>query len=443
MDILNQTQLVPITSKEAIGEDILRVYQNAFIEAPYEENFSQDEVYMNLGELLDEGGNLFVRKFGNEAVALAGGFPRQDGSYWIEELAVAPDSQGEGLGRQMLKDLLLSVAGDEISAFQLRTTKNNSKAISLYRSEGFQIDDTSIVVPSRRTNGRITLDERIYLSKFLNQDAMPEKNNLKRVVVAFPSGNTTAVVFDQRLTGDRKVLNRNLMDSWKNDYPGSPEIEQCCFVTVPESEEAIAKVEMFGGEFCGNATRSVIWVLTKGQDYQGKIEVSGVNRLLDFSVKDGQVTVEMPLPIDQAVREVEEGILVQLDGIAQMVVVDSDISSASELLSELKNSNRYNLQEQPAVGVSYYDQSTEKAEFNVWVKEVDTVFDETACGSGTCAIGVALATNRKENVYLEVIQPSGEKITVTCIWDEAKGKVVRAEITGEVNILYDGPFSLK
>ncbi|HRP36985.1 MAG TPA: hypothetical protein PLS50_04190, partial [Candidatus Dojkabacteria bacterium] len=151
----------------------------------------------------------------------------------------------------------------------------------------------------------------------------------------------------------------------------------------------------------------------------------------------------MPLPIDQAVREVEEGILVQLDGIAQMVVVDSDVSSASQLLSELKNSNRYNLQEQPAVGVSYYDQSTEKAEFNVWVKEVDTVFDETACGSGTCAIGVALATNRKEDVYLEVIQPSGEKITVTCIWDEAQRKVVRAEITGEVNILYDGPFSLK
>ena len=443
MEILNQTQLVRINEAKDIGRDTIQAYIDAFSRPPYEERFTGDEVYANLEGLLTQGGNLLVRKLGDKTVALAGGFPRLDGSYWIEELAVNPDAQGEGFGRQMLRDFLLSVAGEKISAFKLRTTKNNFKAISLYDSEGFVIDETSEVVPSRRTNGRITLDERIYLSKFLKQDTMPESNNLRRLVIAYPSGNTTAVVYDQMLSKNRKVLNGNIMDSWKRDFPGSPEIEQCCFVTMPKSREAIAKVEMFGGEFCGNATRSVIWLLTNGQDYEGKIEVSGVKRLLEFRVEDGLVSVEMPLPEEQAVLEVKEGTLVQLDGIAQMVVMDQNPEPASYLLDRLIKEKLYSLQAQPAVGVSNYDQSTNRAEFNVWVKEVDTVFDETACGSGTCAIGVALATKRKENVYLDVLQPSGEKISITCIWDDALGKVVKAEITGKVNILYDGPFSLK
>ena len=297
-------------------------------------------------------------------------------------------------------------------------------------------------VESRRKSGRIEIDNRVYLFKPLIEGVMSEKDKLKRVVVAYPSGNTTAVVFDQLLAADRKQLNTQVMENWKKGYSQFPEVEQCCFVTKPVNKEALARVELFGGEFCANATRSVIWMLTGGRDYYGTIEVSGVDRLLEFKVENSIVTLEMPLPEEQSVKEVAEGMLVQLDGIAQLVVTGTEARTPKQLLSELKAGNRYCLAEQPAFGVSYYESATGNARFNVWVKAVDTDFDETACGSGTCAIGVALAAKRRESVTVNVVQPSGEVIAVTAVWDEQKGKVVRAEISGQVNILYDGPLSL-
>ena len=100
------------------------------------------------------------------------------------------------------------------------------------------------------------------------------------MAVAYPSGNTTAIVFDQLLSIERKVLNDSIMRSWKATNPAEPEIEQCCFLTPALSSEAVARVEMFGGEFCGNATRSAAWLVTGGEDYSGLIEVSGAENPL-------------------------------------------------------------------------------------------------------------------------------------------------------------------
>jgi diaminopimelate epimerase len=269
-------------------------------------------------------------------------------------------------------------------------------------------------------------------------------STLKRVAIVYPSGNTTAVVFDQLLDTDRKILNDQVMQAWKRGYPDESKIEQCCFVTLPCSSDAAARVEMFGGEFCGNAARSAAWLITGGKEYTGKLEVSGVDRSLEFTVKNGEVSVEMPLPVSgQFVTQVREGSLVWLDGIMQLVVTQENqrkCQTPRMLLTRLLSENAYNLADQPAVGVSYYDQKSGKAEFCVWVNEVDTVFDETACGSGTSAIGVALATMRGESVALPVIQPSGESIATAAVFEE--GTVTKSKIAGAVNVLYDGEFSL-
>src|SRR6266550_474047 len=118
----------------------------------------------------------------------------------------------------------------------------------------------------------------------------------------------------------------------------------------------------------------------------------------------------MPLPCDgRLVRSVAEGELVQLDGIAQLVVTNpKEDQTARQLLTSLLNENKYKLNDQPAVGVSYYGRTSGKAQFCVWVKAVDTIFDETACGSGTCAIAVAKAQKEYRTVALDVVQPSGE-----------------------------------
>lgn len=265
---------------------------------------------------------------------------------------------------------------------------------------------------------------------------------IERVAVAYPSGNTTAIVFDEMGGRDLKYLNQQIMQTWKNLQPDQPEIEQCCAITKPQSPEAIARVEMFGGEFCGNATRSTLWLLAGSKRRTGLVEVSGVGRPLIFSVRDKEVMLEMPLPQDsEVVRRVQEGLLVQLDGIAQLVVAAPQTQTPRQLLASLLEQNKYRLTTQPCVGVCLYDQTSRKAQFCVWIREVDTVFDETACGSGTCAIGVARAWETGQSAKLSVIQPSGEVIQTEATY--GSGKITASFITGAITVLYDGALELR
>jgi len=121
------------------------------------------------------------------------------------------------------------------------------------------------------------------------------KRIFQRLAVAYPAGNTTAVVFDELGKFNRKKLNADIMSAWQAVSPDQPPIEQCCFVTRPKNKDALARIEMFGGEFCGNAARSAIWLITESEDTAGSIEVSGVQRPLRFAVKDRVVSVEIPL----------------------------------------------------------------------------------------------------------------------------------------------------
>lgn len=271
---------------------------------------------------------------------------------------------------------------------------------------------------------------------------MPVAYPLRRMAVCSPSGNITALIFDRVRSVDRRRLNEGIMQSWKA-ATDLPEIEQCAFLMPPAGNKAIARVEMFGREFCANAARSAAWLLTGGRDGSGVIDVSGAGRLLGFRVAQGEVTAEMPLPDDDPPSLVEEGILVRLNGIAHLVVTDPgrrEAMTARQVLEPLIATDKYGLAGQPAVGVSYYDSGTSRAAFCVWVNRVGTFFDETACGSGSCAIGVAAAAAARGAVRLPVVQPSGEIITTFVGYDSTSRRPVSPAISGGVEILYDGGF---
>jgi histidine racemase len=270
-------------------------------------------------------------------------------------------------------------------------------------------------------------------------------SRLERIVIAYPSGNATALLFDARQHEDRRALNAGILRAWKAQTDHHVQIEQCCFVTRPHSPEAYTRIEMFGGEFCANAARSAAWLACGGVDGDGLLEVSGVRRPLHFRVRDGRVAVEMPMPPAlNLVTPVEEGFVVRLDGIAHLVVDSEwgDIRSAAALVSELAHHGKYGLEQQPAVGVSRYDRRSGAADFHVWVKRVGTLFDETACGSGTSAIGIAAAAAAQETVTLTVAQPSGESITSEATYSAMLGSVVSSAIDGAVTVIYDGPLDL-
>jgi diaminopimelate epimerase len=271
---------------------------------------------------------------------------------------------------------------------------------------------------------------------------------IKRLVVAYPSGNTTAIVIGEQPSSDptpieRKSLNLRIIEAWEALHPDLPRIEQCCFLTAPRNPSATGRCEMFGGEFCGNAARSVAWILADGENREGTIEVSGVDHPLAFSVRQGQVSIEMPVPeLDNNVVRTPEGILVRLDGITHLVVTGPQAATdPRRLLHGLVRDNCYGFADQPAVGVCRYDPESGEARFCIRVREVDSIFDETACGSGTCAIGMAVAWERSESVELEVIQPSGERISVSASY--SAGRIGAADISGPVRILYDGELRLR
>ena len=65
-----------------------------------------------------------------------------------------------------------------------------------------------------------------------------------------------------------------------------------------------------------------------------------------------------------------------------------------------------------------------------WVKEINTLFYETACGSGTTAICMVEAYMKKQSVEIDVLQPSGLIITSYINYNE--GDFTKAIILGNV-----------
>lgn len=269
-------------------------------------------------------------------------------------------------------------------------------------------------------------------------------DRLARVAVVSPSGNTTAVVFDDALDVDRAALNAAVTAAVAREHPDLPEVEQCCFVTSPTSDRAIAQVQMFGNEFCGNATRSVVLLVAGAEAAAGYVETSGVSVLLAFKVGDGEVALDMPLPQDAgSVRQVEEGTLVEVEGITHLVCRGEVGADPRALLHDLIDSGRYDVANRPAFGVSWHDPGSGDARFCVWVSDVATAFDETACGSGTSAIGMAAAAVSGVSQRLTVRQPSGQLIVATALIDPVSGRLTYSSIAGAVDVLYDGELDLR
>ena len=56
----------------------------------------------------------------------------------VKDLAVDPDSRGEGIGRSLLERALGTLAGEGVRRTKLEVRASNETAIGLYRSVGFE-----------------------------------------------------------------------------------------------------------------------------------------------------------------------------------------------------------------------------------------------------------------------------------------------------------------
>ena len=77
----------------------------------------------------------------NDTPVAYGHLDLENGRTWLG-IAVADDELGKGLGKKMLKKLLIVAEEKKVNSIFLSVDKDNAVAIKLYEKFGFQLDDT-------------------------------------------------------------------------------------------------------------------------------------------------------------------------------------------------------------------------------------------------------------------------------------------------------------
>lgn len=241
--------------------------------------------------------------------------------------------------------------------------------------------------------------------------------------IANPAGNITAFVVSSVERENYKVIANKLFEIRELG------IEQVGFIKDD-------KMEMCGQEFCGNASRSYGLYLAKQKNLKGEhaieIKVSGSDTPLQVIVNtDTNYTkIEMPLPVKTInYKGVKSGLLIDFEGIMHLIL--NDVPADDKLFEILKKdiNDRY---APPAMGVMFYDSSSETLTPVVYVKDVDTTYYEGSCGSGSTALACALSDNLDDGCYVfSIKQPAGTIIAST----EVKNKKIH-------KVFIEGPVDL-
>ncbi len=225
-------------------------------------------------------------------------------------------------------------------------------------------------------------------------------------ILADPSGNTTAFVLSPVAAADRGPVARRVMK-----VLGA---EQVGFVHR-------GRMDMMGGEFCGNASRSfALWQALHTEDGLGlrpfsgvlreTVTVSGTSDPLSVLIRgqNGVLSAAIGMPLPRRVLPVGESplgpcTLVEYPGISHLVLegrepLPGDRAAAEGLLSPLGAGRE-------CFGLLYL--RGDRMRPLVYVRETDTLVWESSCASGTCAVIAARALAKGQSLSLELFQPGG------------------------------------
>ena len=251
-----------------------------------------------------------------------------------------------------------------------------------------------------------------------------------------PSGNITLLVTDDVPRSQQGEIANRLMQL-------DPTAEQVGFLEETTIPGARARLQMMGGEFCGNATMSLAAFLAlqddlpEGEEHTYPLEVSGAGKLIPcFVSRSGDCitgTVPMPLPREITEAEVLPGVklpMVRFDGIDHIIIGNREISPEqaqgriASLCAELNAD---------ALGMLFTDGSFSALKPLVYVRSTDSAVWENACGSGSAAIGAYCAWKSGKGVQLNIIQPCPDTALAVSAGISG-GRVIRIEITGKVRM---------
>ena len=257
-------------------------------------------------------------------------------------------------------------------------------------------------------------------------------------ILADPSGNTTAFVLTPVAREDYGPVARQVMTAL--------DAEQVAFVHH-------GRMDMMGGEFCGNASRSfALWQQLHTDDgrslrpFTGRqtaaVQVSGAPQPLEVTLRgDGRTlwaAISMPLPkrviplTDPALGPVT---LVEYPGISHLVLegrapLDTDLAHARDVLTRLHA-------EDCCFGLLYAHGNTLRP--LVYVRDTDTLIWEASCASGTCAVAAARALAQNASLTLELLQPGG---SLTAKAELCGGTLTALVLDGPVTFPQSGTLTL-
>ena len=242
-----------------------------------------------------------------------------------------------------------------------------------------------------------------------------------------PTGNITAIVETKAERCEQSRIAGLIMAADKT-------IEQVGFLEKPHSVASV-RLQMMGGEFCGNASISAAALMAqKGGISDGDItlEVSGADEPLCVKVRKLDEnrylgTVAMPLPLRIEALDLDSYRLpcIHFSGISH--VICGDALSVSDAESNIRSwCKRLNID---ALGLMFLNGDTLKP--YVYVRSTDTAVWESSCASGSTACAAYLAASSGKSQEVTLRNPGG---TLAVTAELSGGELSALNLTGSAEI---------
>ncbi|MBR4500550.1 MAG: hypothetical protein IKP22_01470 [Clostridia bacterium] len=255
--------------------------------------------------------------------------------------------------------------------------------------------------------------------------------NKIRYVLLDPTGNLTCLVTDPVPPDVRSAVTDILMDR----------CEQVGYLTLSGE---VPRLEMMGGEFCGNAAMACAAYLAEKAGAAGdtavRLSVSGAEGAVECSVRPlspGLWEGRVAMPPVRGYRHVDLGgrtaALVSMEGIAHLIMEGPPLEKAEAETLLLKTAPAL---PEEAVGLLQWDGDFMRP--LVLVKKSGTLVWENGCGSGSTALCAHLALSRGVK-RIAVRQPGG---TILAEAETCPDGNVRVSITGSIRFRGEGNIPL-
>jgi diaminopimelate epimerase len=262
--------------------------------------------------------------------------------------------------------------------------------------------------------------------------------DIQRLVIANPSGNITAIVFDPTPRENMRDVGAIIQSSY-------PHVEQVLFV---EKKGSKIHGQMAGGEFCGNAARALGYVLANGKDSQQTFTMSGVSAPVTVDVSKGRATLttRMALKREEIDFEGAKVPVVHLEGISHAIMLPEHPlfsflkryaerpdrwETVAHVLEDLSIKNK------PASGLIFAEQNGNGTSITpyVYVSAINTLYPEMACASGSVAAAFALGKGVTLRNGVSIHQPSGNDLVVSV---KLVGSQTEIKVAGNMAVIGDG-----